>query len=83
MGARAAGVDAVRRTPFDDRTVPDLAKALAASAYLPAEASLTPSLAKLKYDNYRDIRFDPQHSLWRKDKAALRGAVLPPRFPVP
>lgn len=88
VGARAAGVDAVRRTPFDDRTVPDLAKALAASAYLPAEASLTPSLAKLKYDNYRDIRFDPQHSLWRKERLPFeaqffhRGFLFPARVDI-
>ncbi|MEO6103705.1 MAG: glucan biosynthesis protein G [Pseudoxanthomonas sp.] len=88
VGAYAAALDTRRRATFDDRTVPDLAKALAAAVYRPADALLPPSLAKQKYDNYRDIRFDPRHSLWREEKVPFeaqffhRGFLFPARVDV-
>lgn len=52
---------------FDAGTVPALARALAAKAYRPADADLPEALARIKYDTWRDIRFDPAQALWKKD----------------
>ena len=57
-------------TPFDGSTVKRLARESAAAAFKPADRSLPDSLAKLDYDAYRTLRFDPAQSLWR-------GAGLP------
>ena len=62
--ARAADAAA---TAFDDQTVPSLARALAAAPYRAPDLSLIPSLQKLDYDAYRDLRFNPAHALWRGD----------------
>ena len=56
--------------PFDAQTVRTAARALAAAAFQPPDAKLPDALAKLTYDAYRTIRFDPAQSLWR-------GAGLP------
>lgn len=52
-------------TAFDDGTVPGLARALAARAFVPQPAELPVALRRIGYDQYRDIRFDPAHALWR------------------
>jgi glucans biosynthesis protein len=52
-------------TPFDASTVRQHARALAAKPYQAPESKLPDPLAKLNYDQYRGIRFDPGHSLWR------------------
>ncbi|MEJ1097673.1 MULTISPECIES: glucan biosynthesis protein G [unclassified Pseudoxanthomonas] len=54
-----------RATPFDADTVPNLARTLAASAYRPPDSALSSSLQKIKYDQYRDIRYDPKRAIWR------------------
>jgi glucans biosynthesis protein len=51
---------------FDD--VAARAKTLAASAYKPPVAQLPQELRDLDYDAYRDIRFRPDHALWRAEK---------------
>ena len=66
-GLRAAEPDA---QPFDGQTVRTMARALAAAAFQPPDAKLPDPLAKLTYDAYRTIRFDPAQSLWH-------GAGLP------
>ncbi len=43
------------------------AAALALEAYVKKSPDLPPFLATLNYDQYRDIRFQPGQSLWRKD----------------
>ena len=50
---------------FDD--VAERARQLAGRAYAPVEAKLPDELKNLDYDGYRDIRFNPQKSLWRKE----------------
>lgn len=67
VGLRAAEADMM---PFDAQTVRTMARALGASAFQPPDAALPDALAKLTYDAYRTIRFDPAQSLWR-------GAGLP------
>lgn len=44
------------------------ARARAASAYRAPQEALPKALQDLNYDRYRDIRFRPDHSLWRKEK---------------
>ena len=51
---------------FDDVAV--RAKRLAANAYVKPKKNLTPAVAGLDYDQYRDIRFDPAKSRWRDQK---------------
>ncbi|HYZ63218.1 MAG TPA: glucan biosynthesis protein G [Acetobacteraceae bacterium] len=51
--------------PFDAETVRKLARERAAAPYKAPESKLPDPLAKLDYDAYRNIRFDPAQSLWR------------------
>ena len=53
------------RTAFDANTVPNLARALAAKPYQPPVTALPDSLKNLKYDQYRNIRFNLGKALWR------------------
>src|SRR5690242_18461190 len=53
-----------RDGPFDAGTVIALARALAKAAFVPPPASLPESLAKLTYDQYRDIRFRRSETIW-------------------
>lgn len=52
-------------TPFDDATVPALARALAAEPHRPRRDPLPPFLARLDYDGYRRLRFDRSQALWQ------------------
>lgn len=72
IGLRAAEPEAPPSDtqPFDVQTVRTMARSLAAAAFQPPDAKLPDALAKLTYDAYRTIRFDPAQSLWR-------GAGLP------
>lgn len=53
-------------TPFDDATVPALARALAAEPHRPRRDPLPPFLARMDYDAYRRLRFDREQALWRE-----------------
>ncbi|MGL4711266.1 MAG: glucan biosynthesis protein, partial [Shewanella sp.] len=50
---------------FDSETVVKIAKRLAAKPYVALKDPLPAGLAKLSYDEYRDIRFNPTASIWR------------------
>jgi glucans biosynthesis protein len=63
--AAARAADQPGGTGFDASTVRNLARELAAKPYKPPSAALPDSFAKLTYDQYRAIRFDPGHALWR------------------
>lgn len=52
-------------TAFGSETVADLARALASRPYQRPDTVLRGGLEKIDYDQYRDIRFDPAHALWR------------------
>ena len=52
-------------TPFDGATVRNLARDLAQRAYQAPDATLPDPLKNLEYQDYRSIRFDPGHALWR------------------
>ena len=51
--------------PFDSATVRNLARNLAQQPYKAPNSPLPDDLAKLDYQAYRSIRFDPGHALWR------------------
>ncbi len=70
-GALAMGLaprlalQAAEPAPFDAQTVRKMARALADAAFQAPDTKLPDGLAKLTYDAYRNIRFDPAQSLWR------------------
>ena len=59
--AAAAAAD----TSFSPSKVRDLARALAGKPYEPPDQKLPEPLKDLTYDQYRSIRFLPEHGLWR------------------
>ena len=50
--------------PFSPANVRDMARARAAKPYVAPDESLPDALTKLTYDQYRSIRFRPDHALW-------------------
>ena len=52
-------------TVFDNDTVPAMARRLAAEPFRKPPADLPKWLQDMGYDEYRDIRFNPAHALWR------------------
>jgi glucan biosynthesis protein len=55
---------ATANTQFNIDTVAGIAKKLAAEPFKPPQP-LPDYLKQISYDNYRDIRFDPEQSLWK------------------
>jgi periplasmic glucans biosynthesis protein len=53
---------------FDFGTLATQARQLASSPYQAVTPALPAELKALSYDQYRDIRFKPDHALWHKDK---------------
>lgn len=64
------GAGAAEEPPYDRQTARNLARTLAASPYKAPDTKLPDPIAKLGYDDYRKIRFDPNQALWH-------GANLP------
>ena len=68
-GAAAAHVDR-DELPAYFATLVERAKQLAKTSAVPADANALPaSLRDMTYDEYRRIRFRPDHSLWRNENA--------------
>ena len=63
--AALAGVRDAAAFGFDD--VAAVARKQARAAYKPLDQKEPAELAALNYDQYRDIRFRPEHSLWRAE----------------
>jgi periplasmic glucans biosynthesis protein len=53
---------------FDPGLPRKMAKELAQRVFRPPDSKLPEPLAHLTYDQYRDIRFDPQRALWRDQR---------------
>jgi glucans biosynthesis protein len=68
MAALGPGARAQDAMPFDNATVRNLARDLAQHAWQAPDASLPDELKNLDYQQYRSIRFDPGHALWRGQK---------------
>lgn len=56
-----------RARAFDADTVPRLARKLATQPYRQGSEEVSDSLRAIGYDQYRDIRFDPDQALWREE----------------
>lgn len=55
-------------SPFTASTVRDAARDLASRPFQPQETGLPSYLATISYDQYRMLRFDKNHALWRGTK---------------
>ena len=53
--------------PFSPAAVRDMARALAGKPFVPPDETLPDALKSLTYDQYRSIRFLPDHALWKGD----------------
>ena len=74
--SRGRGTDQV----FDFEVLRYEAKMLAAKPFVPTPVNVPASLLKLNYDQYRDIRFRPSESLWRRDRLAFELQFFHPGF---
>ncbi|MDO9432660.1 MAG: glucan biosynthesis protein [Phenylobacterium sp.] len=63
--AAGSSAHAARKGSFGEAEVQALARDLARRAFTPPSKDLPQTLAKLDYDAYRDIRFDPAQALWK------------------
>jgi glucans biosynthesis protein len=71
VSAGAGGMSApasAQPRPFAQSTVRQLARDAAAKPYNAPDKELPDSLKNLDYDQYRQIRFLPDHALWRSEK---------------
>src|SRR5205807_2624534 len=75
-------------TPFDRSLVRQLARDAATKPYKAPDTKLPDALKDLDYDHYRQIRFLPEHSLWRGEKLPFevqffhRGFFYAPRVDI-
>jgi glucans biosynthesis protein len=65
---------------FDFEVLRYDAKMLAAKPYAPRPSSVPEALLKLSYDQFRDIRFRPAESLWRRDRLPFELQFFHPGF---
>ena len=76
----AAGVFAflpLLAAAFNFEDVAERARDLAANPYRMPASQLAPELRELDYDAYRDIRFRPDHALWRAEKLPFELMFFP------
>jgi periplasmic glucans biosynthesis protein len=78
VAAIAALVFAASAGAFDFEDVAKRAAALAAQSYKAPARELPPALRTLGYDEYRDIRFKPDHSVWRAQRLPFEIQLLHP-----
>ena len=62
---------------FSFEDVAERARDLAANPYRNPVSQLAPELRELDYDAYRDIRFRPDHALWRAEKLPFELMFFP------
>jgi glucans biosynthesis protein len=67
------------RYRFDGNTVLDLARRTAGSAFVPKRLE-NPALQQLNYDQYRDIRFNPEAVIWRNEQVPFHVELFPAGF---
>jgi len=65
---------------FDFEVLRYSAKMLAARPYAPAPSTVPEALLKLTYDQFRDIRFKPAESLWRRERLPFELQFFHPGF---
>lgn len=62
--------------PFDAQTVRQLAREMAAKPYQPADGRLPRALDALSYDDYRNIRFNAERTLWRTESTGFQAQLF-------
>ncbi|MFA6960002.1 MAG: glucan biosynthesis protein [Opitutaceae bacterium] len=83
LGLCLAALGATSRAndiPFDFEVLQYRAKTLAAKPYEPNPIRVPESLRKLTYDQYRDIRFNPDSSWWRREHLPFQLQFFHPGF---
>src|SRR5437868_2478325 len=89
LATSVAGVAAMRqesagkspdRYPFTGDTVLQLAKRLASESRTVPKLDGNSPLSQISYDQYRDIRVNPESAIWRNDQVPLRVELLPAGF---
>ncbi|MDL4863805.1 glucan biosynthesis protein G, partial [Halomonas elongata] len=60
-------------------TITDRAERLAGEAYADTASAIPPELAELDYDQYRQIRFRPEHAIWQ-DQSLFEVQLFHPGF---
>jgi len=87
--ASVAGVAAMRQDPapaapakvkFTAATVAEMAQRLSKEPHSLRQLDNNSPLRQISYDQYRDIRVDPEHAIWRTDQLPFRVDVLPAGF---
>ena len=66
--------------PFDFEVLQFRAKTLAAKPYVQRPNKVPKALQDLSYDLYRDIRFDPNRSWWRREQLPFQLQFFHPGF---
>src|SRR5262245_30701196 len=66
--------------PFDANTVLELARHTASEGYIERRIASDSPLDKLNYDQYRDIRFNPEAGIWRNESVPFRLELMPAGF---
>jgi periplasmic glucans biosynthesis protein len=83
-GAASTRTGAQAKTPpdqaFTPRFVLETARRAAAAPFLPRRLEGPPALQQLTYDQYRDIRFNADQSIWRNEQVPFRLELLPAGF---
>lgn len=87
--ASFAGVAAMRQEPqgkppttyrFTEDTVLEVARRVAAEAHSPRTIDEKSPVRQLSYDQYRDIRVNPDSAIWRTEQVPFRLELLPAGF---
>jgi len=77
FAACALALVPVLAAAFELDDVAERARELAANPYRVPAGQLAPELRDLDYDAYRDIRFRPDHALWRAEKLPFELMFFP------
>lgn len=84
--ASFAGVAAMRQEPagkapsryrFNENTVLEMAKKLATESHTPRVTDEKSPVRQINYDQYRDIRVNPDSAVWRTEQVPFRLELLP------
>jgi glucans biosynthesis protein len=75
-----ASVAMAAELPFDFEVLQFRAKSLAAKPYVQRPSKVPKSLQDLTYDQYRDIRFDPNRAWWYREQLPFQLQFFHPGF---
>src|SRR5688572_24300189 len=77
LAASPACAQDASQAPFSKAVVEGLAKSLATKAYVPPPEALPKGAEKLDYDQFRQIRFRKERTIWRGEGSNFELQVLP------